>query len=30
MAKAFVKDLGACVGAGYPIVSIVTPVLERR
>ena len=30
MAKAFVKDLGACIRAGYPIVTIVTPVLERR
>ena len=30
MAKAFVKDTGACIRAGYPIVTIVTPVLERR
>lgn len=30
MAKAFVKDLGACIRAGYPIVTIVTPALERR
>ena len=30
MAKAFVKDLGAYIRAGYPIVTIVTPVLERR
>ena len=30
MAKAFVKDPGACIRAGYPIVTIVTPVLERR
>ena len=30
MAKAFVKDPGAYIHAGYPIVTIVTPVLERR
>ncbi|HEX7498706.1 MAG TPA: hypothetical protein VF524_00215 [Polyangia bacterium] len=30
MAKAFVKDLDACSRTGYPIVTIVTPVLERR
>ncbi|MDO8463853.1 MAG: hypothetical protein Q7S46_01165, partial [Gallionella sp.] len=30
LAKALVKDLGACIRAGYPIVTIVTPVLERR
>ena len=30
MAKAFVKDPGACIRAGHPIVTIVTPVLERR
>ena len=30
MAKAFVKDMGACIRVGYPIVTIVTPVLERR
>ena len=30
MAKAFVKDLGAYIRAGYRIVTIVTPVLERR
>lgn len=30
MAKALVKDLGTRIRAGYPIVTIVTPVLERR
>jgi len=30
MAKAIVKNPGACIRAGYPIVTIVTPVLERR
>ncbi len=30
MAKVFVKDLSACIRTGYPIGTIVTPVLERR
>lgn len=30
MAKVFVQELGACIRAGYPIVTIVTQVLERR
>jgi hypothetical protein len=30
MAKAFAEDPSACIRSGYPIVTIVTPVLERR